>query len=712
MPLKISQSTLYACCFQLLAIVGYGQKQQVDFQFPDGVTGYFTVSLQDDGGTEYILQNQIDLSKAPSKTLSLKIQVFFNSGSQGYAFLVKKSGVSANGKVLKNLEDTDRWKRLNQAPISIKFLAVGEGSTNISFDYYYEKDGSDAKVSSFSSKTFTIAGLSGGTIVAPPKPAPNNNQTTNPAPAPKPKSVPGIPEDEQAFKNCGPDDLKCFEQFIRKYPDSQYAPQAKKQIPRLSPLQYEVKESDSNRVRITLLNAVSPQIDTIMGIYSYLDESGLGSNGSFDIKPEPGEVVEVRIVDPGKPRSAGSLTINLQNLLTASLVKDEALFKFFFGGVDPPFLIYLKQDGVLRHKLEVRAATYEITYEDLQKELDEFGGGFGTFDVEAYSDKAGNIVRFPEQISVEPLEKINPLYYLALLIPVILIIGVVQLIQNRKRRKFEALKEKRKAEAEMEPEGEKAMPDNRDPIEEKPAPAAPTQETPPVTSTGTSFNMNIRSVRTGGASGSTVNLSHDDFEAMLKEEACTPMPMDTHWMDSAVTQVHLSRKAIFDLDRFLRAQNIQEIKEKEGTIPEIGGFLLGKYFLHDDQKTYDVAILHFVPVHPEDHDVYRLEFSVESLATKLGDVQDEFPQYALVGWFHTHPGHGLFLSKPDMTIQEGFFNKPFQFAMEIDSLTENLDTAFFTRDLDGRVFNSEHRKPGAKWFAWTEIEKSTRKRRS
>lgn len=711
MPLKIRQSIFLACCIQLLATSVYGQqKQTVDFAFPDGIAGNFTVSLQDDSGSEYILQNQIDLSKTPSKTLSLKIQVFFNGGSQGYAFLVKKSGVSANGKVLKNLEDTDRWKRLNQAPVTIKFLAVGDGSTNISFDYYYEKDGSDTKVGTFSSKTFTIVGFNGGTAVAPPKPAPNNNPTPNPAPGPKPKPAPGIPEDEQAFKNCGPDDLKCFEQFIRKYPDSEYAAQAKKQIPRLSPLQYEVKEADSNRVQITLLNAVSPEIDTIMGAVSYLDESGLESSGSFIIKPEPGEVVEVRIVDPGKPRSAGTATINLQNLLTASLVKDEALFKFFFGGVDPPFLIYLKQDGVLRHKLEVRAATYEISYEDLQKELDEFGGGFGAFDVEAYSDKAGNIVRFPDQIVIEPLEKLNPLYYLALLIPVILIIAIVQMVNSRKRKKFEALKEKRKAEAEMEPEGEKAMPDNRDPVEEKPAPPVPAQESSPVTSTG-SFNMNIRSVRTGGASGSTVNLSHDDFETMLKEEACTPMPMDTHWMDSAVTQVHLSRKAIFDLDRFLRAQNIQEIKEKEGTIPEIGGFLLGKYFLHDDQKTYDVAILHFVPVHPEDHDVYRLEFSVESLATKLGDVQDEFPQYALVGWFHTHPGHGLFLSKPDMTIQEGFFNKPFQFAMEIDSLTENLDTAFFTRDLDGRVFNSEHRKPGAKWFAWTEIEKSTRKRR-
>lgn len=684
---------LLACFLQLLAVSGFGQKQQVDFQFPDGVGGYFSVSLQDEEGRELILQNQIDLSQSSTKILSLKVQVFFTSGSQGYSFLLKRGAISVNGRVLKNLEDTDRWKRVNQAPVSIRFQAIGDGPSSISFDYFYEKDGSDFKVGNFSSKTFNIVSSSAspGTppkdnVVTPPVPSGTNK------PSPKPETAPEIPADEVAFKNCGPDDLKCFEQFIRKFPGSKYAEQAKRQIPRLSSLQYEVKEVEGNRIQVTLLNAVSPQIDTIMGPFSELDEASLQTGASFLIKPEPGEVVEVRISDPGKPRNVASLRINLQNLLTASMVKDELLFKFFFGGVDPPFLIYLKQDGVLRHKLEVRDSNYEITYEELQKQLDEYGGGFGSFDVEAYSDKAGNIVRFSDKITIDPPKKVNPLVYAAVFGALLVLIAVLRLYQSRKRKKFEALKEKRKAE--LEPET-----------------VAP-EKVVEVKENEKEFDMKIRSMRTGGAQGSTVNLSHDDFIKMLKEEACTPLVMETHWEDSAVTNIHFGRKALFDLDRFLRQQNIHEIKEKEGTIPEIGGFLLGKYFLHDDQATYDVAILHFVPVHPEDHDVYRLEFSVESLATRLGDVQDEFPQYALVGWFHTHPGHGLFLSKPDLTIQEGFFGKPFQFAMEIDSLTENLDTAFFTRDSGGRVFNSEHRKPGTKWFAWTEIEKSTRKRRS
>ena len=70
----------------------------------------------------------------------------------------------------------------------------------------------------------------------------------------------------------------------------------------------------------------------------------------------------------------------------------------------------------------------------------------------------------------------------------------------------------------------------------------------------------------------------------------------------------------------------------------------------------------------------------------------------------------FFLSKPDLTIHEGFFQEPYQFAMEIDSLTENLDTAFFTRDKNGNINNQDRLLPGVQWFSWTDIEKFTRRK--
>lgn len=40
----------------------------------------------------------------------------------------------------------------------------------------------------------------------------------------------------------------------------------------------------------------------------------------------------------------------------------------------------------------------------------------------------------------------------------------------------------------------------------------------------------------------------------------------------------------------------------------------------------------------------------------------------IVGWIHTHPNYGIFLSNYDLFIQENFFNMPFQVAYVIDPI--------------------------------------------
>jgi proteasome lid subunit RPN8/RPN11 len=44
----------------------------------------------------------------------------------------------------------------------------------------------------------------------------------------------------------------------------------------------------------------------------------------------------------------------------------------------------------------------------------------------------------------------------------------------------------------------------------------------------------------------------------------------------------------------------------------------------------------------------------------------EHPDRRIVGWYHTHPGHGIFLSEMDMFIHESFFNLPWQTAFVYD----------------------------------------------
>ncbi len=186
----------------------------------------------------------------------------------------------------------------------------------------------------------------------------------------------------------------------------------------------------------------------------------------------------------------------------------------------------------------------------------------------------------------------------------------------------------------------------------------------------------------------------------LKERDFFSFAPNSLWADSIVSNIYLHQECVSELEEFLVQQNLKPLDEKEGEIPEIGGVLMGTPFRLQATDTYEVLVEKFVPIQPEHHDLYRLEFSTTSLAKDLGDIQDKYPELILVGWFHTHPGHGLFLSRPDLRIQDTFFKAPYQFAMEIDSLTKRLDTAFFTRMKDGRVNNRNDLKKHTEWFSW------------
>lgn len=102
------------------------------------------------------------------------------------------------------------------------------------------------------------------------------------------------------------------------------------------------------------------------------------------------------------------------------------------------------------------------------------------------------------------------------------------------------------------------------------------------------------------------------------------------------------------------------------TSQELGGILLGNYFKKEEQ--YHVSV----------------EAAVEALYTEAakGSVtfthktwehinkvrEEQYPDYKIVGWFHTHPGFGIFLSGYDKFIHKNFFNLPWQVAYVIDPL--------------------------------------------
>jgi proteasome lid subunit RPN8/RPN11 len=196
----------------------------------------------------------------------------------------------------------------------------------------------------------------------------------------------------------------------------------------------------------------------------------------------------------------------------------------------------------------------------------------------------------------------------------------------------------------------------------------------------------------------------EEFTEILKGDKYAYMDLQELWPDTAIRELFLSKKCIKALGSFLKEENLDKvITEMEGAIPEVGGFLMGYHQLDEATGSIRVTMDQFVPFVPEYHDVFKIEIGTATLVQELGDAQDNHPDKDVIGWFHTHPGHGLFLSNSDLSVQRHFPLK-FQIAMEIDSLTESLDTAFFTRKNNGTINNVEHRRKGAKWFSWKKIE--------
>jgi proteasome lid subunit RPN8/RPN11 len=62
----------------------------------------------------------------------------------------------------------------------------------------------------------------------------------------------------------------------------------------------------------------------------------------------------------------------------------------------------------------------------------------------------------------------------------------------------------------------------------------------------------------------------------------------------------------------------------------------------------------------------NVTFTAKAWAQIHAEMDRRFPDDRIVGWYHTHPGFGIFLSDMDLFIQGNFFNLPWQVAFVYD----------------------------------------------
>ncbi len=82
----------------------------------------------------------------------------------------------------------------------------------------------------------------------------------------------------------------------------------------------------------------------------------------------------------------------------------------------------------------------------------------------------------------------------------------------------------------------------------------------------------------------------------------------------------------------------------------------------------------------------QVTFTAQTWEHIQGVMEREHPDQRIIGWYHTHPGFGIFLSDMDLFIHGHFFNLPWQTALVYDPVSEE-EGAFLWRD--GRTERGE-----------------------
>lgn len=119
-------------------------------------------------------------------------------------------------------------------------------------------------------------------------------------------------------------------------------------------------------------------------------------------------------------------------------------------------------------------------------------------------------------------------------------------------------------------------------------------------------------------------------------------------------------------------QDVYKALEKlaaSDTSKELGSIILGEY-CQEHGKTH-VIISQYIEAKYTDASASTLTFTHETWDYVHAEHEKRYPDKKIIGWQHTHPNYGIFLSNYDMFIQENFFNLPFQVAYVIDPI-QNL----------------------------------------
>jgi proteasome lid subunit RPN8/RPN11 len=127
-----------------------------------------------------------------------------------------------------------------------------------------------------------------------------------------------------------------------------------------------------------------------------------------------------------------------------------------------------------------------------------------------------------------------------------------------------------------------------------------------------------------------------------------------------------------DLQIFLREETLREIVlyAKSDLGHELGGVLPGSFYQYRGKLWIEID--GYIRAERYVNTSASFKFTHDTWSAITREKETRFADKPLVGWQHTHPGYGVFLSGMDLFIQNNFFNLPYQVALVVDPRADTL----------------------------------------
>lgn len=135
-------------------------------------------------------------------------------------------------------------------------------------------------------------------------------------------------------------------------------------------------------------------------------------------------------------------------------------------------------------------------------------------------------------------------------------------------------------------------------------------------------------------------------------------------------KIYIERNNLFGIEEYLRSD----------TNNELGGVLIGNVYKDKNDKLF-IVIKNNIIAESTNASLSRLTFTHETWEKINANLEKDFPNQKILGWYHSHPGHSVFLSTYDVFIQDNFFNLPYMTAFVYDPIIN--DRGFFYKDESG-----------------------------